>query len=153
MENVVMLKKPYVYVRDGVSDEYRGVLERIQEAGHCPFCPENFLYHKNPILCTEEDWFITQNSWSYTNAEHRLIIISREHKESFADLSLEDFTQVMRLVQWAIAKFSISGAALALRFGNPAHTGATVQHLHFQLLSARAPQKDGKTDVVWFPIG
>ena len=132
--------------------EYEEVISSIEKKGKCPFCPDNFKYHKEPILKTEKEWLITKNSWPYKNAEYHFIIIGKKHKENFSQLSEADFSSVKKLANWAIKKYKIKGGALTIRFGDTDHTGATVCHLHFHLISPKLDKKHkGKT--VFFPIG
>jgi diadenosine tetraphosphate (Ap4A) HIT family hydrolase len=132
--------------------EYASVISSIEEKGHCPFCPENFKYHKEPVLKEENGWFITKNSWPYKNAEHHFLIIGKKHKENFDELDNIDLTAVNALTNWAIKEFEIKGGALSLRFGDTDHTGATVCHLHFHLISPEL-DKQNKSKTVNFPIG
>lgn len=132
--------------------EYEDVISSIEKKGKCPFCPENFKYHKEPILKKENGWLITKNSWPYENTENHLVIIGEKHKENFNELTDSDFITVRKLVDWATKKFKIKGGGLSLRFGDTDHTGATVCHLHFHLISPKL-DKDGKAKTVYFPIG
>lgn len=137
----------FVDIRHAKSKDYRRVLEEIQKEGKCPFCPENFKWHSRPVLKEVGGWFITKTNWPYENARHHFLLICKFHWERFSELSLQDLSDVGRLVNWTCCKFKIKGGALALRFGDTAYTGATVKHLHFHLI---VPKK-GK--VVNFPIG
>jgi len=132
--------------------EYEKVISSIEEKGKCPFCPKNFKYHKEPILKKENNWILTKNSWPYENAEHHFIIIGEKHKEDFSELTEIDLNSVKKLANWAIKKFKIKGGALTIRFGDTDHTGATVCHLHFHLISPKI-NKNGKAQTVYFPIG
>lgn len=132
--------------------EYEKVISSIEKKGKCPFCPDNFKYHKEPILQKENSWFLTKNSWPYKNTEHHLLIIGEEHKENFDELNDIDFKSVKKLTAWALKKFKIKGGALTIRFGDTDHTGATVCHLHFHLISPKL-DKNKKAKTVYFPIG
>ena len=110
-------------------------INTIEQDGRCPFCQENFKYHKEPILQEEKNWFVTKNSWPYENTKYHFIIIGKTHKENFQELTAEDFKEVLTLVNWIIAEYKIKGGAITLRFGDTDHTGATVCHLHFHLIS------------------
>lgn len=127
--------------------EYRGVIQEIASQGRCPFCPENFRYHKHPVLKKKNDWLITKNSWPYAHTRDHFVIISASHKESLGELSLSDLTAVKSLADWAINRFKIKGGALAVRFGDTDYTGATVCHLHFHLIVPK------KSQTVNFPVG
>lgn len=136
-----------VDTRFAKSREYKAVLSTIEERGKCPFCSDNFKYHKHPVLKRTQGWFISKSSWPYENAKHHFILLKALHKEHIKELSQGDMKGVLTLTQWATKKFGIKGGALAMRFGDTSYTGATVCHLHFHLI---VPQK-GKT--VNFPIG
>ena len=141
------MKKKVVDPRFARKGEYKEVIDKIIQEGKCPFCPENFRYHKNPILKRSANWFITRSSWPYKNSRLHFLIIGKEHKEQFFELTVVDYANVKELVNWAVQKFKIKGAAIALRFGNTAYTGATVCHLHFQLIVPK------KYKTVNFPVG
>jgi diadenosine tetraphosphate (Ap4A) HIT family hydrolase len=132
--------------------EYEKIISSIEKKGKCPFCPDNFKYHKEPILKKENHWFLTKNSWPYKNTKYHFIIIGKKHKENFSELNENDFKSVKRLTNWALKKFKIKGGALTIRFGDTDHTGATVCHLHFHLISPKL-DKENKVKTVNFPIG
>jgi diadenosine tetraphosphate (Ap4A) HIT family hydrolase len=143
--------KNFVNPRFARKKEYKKIIQKIIIDGKCPFCRENFKYHKNPILKKTKSWFITKSSWPYENAEHHFLIISEKHKENFKDLTLKDFKEVKNIVNWTVKKFKLKGGGLTLRFGNSDHTGSTVNHLHFHLIVPKL--KSGKSLSVNFPIG
>lgn len=132
--------------------EYKTVLNTIESKGKCPFCPNNFKYHKKPILKKTGSWFITENSWSYKNAKKHFLIINKKHKENFNELTVEDFQSIKSLVNWAIQIYKIKGGAFALRFGDTDHTGATVCHIHAHLICPKIG-RGRKSQTVHFPIG
>lgn len=144
MDDIV---KKVVDPRFAKDEEYRRALLKIEAEGKCPFCPDNFKYHKEPILFERDGWLITKASWPYTNHQYHFLIIAKEHKEHISQLSPSDLVAVNDLANWAIKEFKLKGGALALRFGDSEYTGATVCHLHFHFI---VPQF-GK--VVNFPIG
>ncbi len=142
-----------VNLKNARKGEYRKVIKTISKTGKCPFCKENFKYHKKPIFKTSQAWFLTDNSWPYKNSRRHLVIISETHKEKFSQLTKKDWAAVSRLTNWAIKKFKIKGGALALRFGEPRFTGASVNHLHFHLISPKINKKTARSRTVNFPIG
>jgi len=133
--------------------EYRKVIEKIQSKGKCPFCPDNFLYHKKPILKRKDAWFLTENSWPYKDTSHHLIIIGEKHKENFSQLTSKDFQDVASLAKWAVREYRIQGGALTMRFGNTNLTGASVAHIHFHIISPRQNKKTRLYKKIAFPIG
>lgn len=132
--------------------EYRGVIDTIATIGQCPFCPENFRYHKKPILKKLNGWFITENSWPYKNSQKHLLIISLKHKENLAELNTKDIDSILRLGKWAVKKYEIRGGALTMRFGESDFTGATVSHIHAHLIYP-AKGRGAHAKTVVFPIG
>lgn len=147
------MKKKVVDTRYAKSSEYRRIINEIADKGRCPFCPENFIYHKNPILQRSGDWFITQNSWPYANTLHHFVIISSIHKERLAELTVRDLASILKLMKWAEREFDIPGGGFALRFGETAYTGATVCHLHAHLIVPLKNRKNQRAQTVLFPIG
>jgi len=143
----------YVNVKNARQGEYKKVIEAIANTGKCPFCKENFKYHKKPVFKKKGKWFITNNSWPYKNTEHHLIILGDEHKEDFSELTLKDFESIKFLANWAIKNWKIRGGALAMRFGNTDYTGASVSHLHFHIISPKINKKTKRATPVSFPIG
>lgn len=148
----VKKKTRVVNPRFAKGKEYRQVIGAIDKIGHCPFCPENFKYHKKPILKKMSGWALTENSWPYKNTEKHFIIISSKHKEALEELTARDFDAILKLSRWAVRTYKIQGGALALRFGKTDFTGATVSHLHAHLISPSL-RKDGRANTVSFPIG
>lgn len=147
------MKREFVSVQNARKGEYQKVIEEINSTGKCPFCPENFKYHKNPILKRKGGWFLTNNSWPYKNADCHLIILGEKHRENFQELTKKDFEAIAYLTRLAIKKYSIKGGALAMRFGKTDFNGATVAHLHFHLISPKIDKKTKRAKTVNFPIG
>ena len=71
--------------------EYEKVINTIESKGKCPFCQDNFKYHKKPILKKIGAWFITENNWSYKNSKYHFLIINIKHKELFEELTKKDW--------------------------------------------------------------
>lgn len=141
------MKKNFVSVKNAREGEYKEIIKQIATTGKCPFCKENFKYHKKPIYQRKNSWFLTNNSWPYANAKNHLMILGDKHKENFEELTAKDFESVAYLTNWAIKKWNIRGGGLAMRFGDPKYTGASVSHIHFHIISPK------KTKAVNFTIG
>jgi len=134
--------KEVVNLKNARKGEYEKIIAEIESKGKCPFCKENFKYHKNPILKRKGAWFITKNSWPYKNTSQHFIILSFAHKETLLDLRAKDLEAILSLAKWAVRKYKIQGGLFMGRFGKTSVTGASVTHLHFHLFS---PEKDKKT--------
>jgi len=127
-------------------------LKTIEKTKKCPFCKENFKYHKKSILKKEKGWFITKSTWPYKNTQYHFLIIPEKHKENFSQLSFFDFKIVSKLINWAIKKYKIKGGGFLLRFGESIYTGSTVCHLHFHLIVPQINKKNKTAKTVYFPI-
>lgn len=147
-KNQAGIAKRYAKTKD-----YRQTLEKIIKTKKCPFCPDNFKYHKEPILKKYQGWLATKNSWPYKNTQYHFVLIPIKHKSNFSDLKTKDLQAITYLVNWLIKKYKIKGGGLTLRFGDQNYTGATVRHLHFQLIVPELNKKSRLAKVVNFPIG
>ena len=147
------MTKKFVNVKNARAGEYEKVIKEIAATGKCPFCKENFKYHKKPIYKKRNGWFLTNNSWPYQNTKHHLIILGEDHKENFSELSKKDWESITYLANWAIKNWKIKGGAIAMRFGNTDYTGASVSHIHFHLISPEIDKKTKRAKHVIFPIG
>ncbi len=133
-----MKKKPTVDVesaRAAKRDDYSGVLETIRAGGFCPFCEEHlFKHHRKPLLFKTKRWLVTENAWPYEGTKYHFLFIARPHVEEVADGPAD----LLKDLQVAYAKlrkrYDFKGATLAMRTGDSAYTGATVRHLHAQLI-------------------
>ena len=147
------MKREFVNINNARRGEYKKVIEKIAKTGKCPFCKENFKYHKKPIFKQKGDWFLTGVSWPYKNTRYHLMILGEKHQENFSELKKEDLEAIFYLVRFAIKKYKIRGGALAARFGDSNLTGASVSHLHFHLISPEINKKTRRAKTVNFPIG
>jgi len=132
--------------------EYEKVIDSIASENKCPFCIENFKYHKNPIIKKIENWFITKNSWPYKNSKYHFLVINTKHKENFDELNKRDWESLRLLTVWVIKKYKLKGGAIALRFGDTDYTGASVCHIHAHIIYPKL-NKNRKTKTVIFPVG
>lgn len=114
---------------------YQKVINEIQADGICPFCLENLKkYHKNPILQQTEHWIVTYNMYPYVGAKKHFLIIHKQHISNINELPPEAWADLHELVGAIVKKNKIKGAAFLLRFGDTDYTGASVSHLHAQLV-------------------
>jgi ATP adenylyltransferase len=133
-------------------DEQRAEMERIIEAGHCPFCPENLpLYHKAPNLKDGKYWIVTPNQWPYENVKMQLLAIYKTHAESLTDLDPDAGEELLRFFSEIVEEHQIPGGALCMRFGDTDHSAGTVKHMHAQFIWPDINKPDFKP--VRFKIG
>lgn len=131
--------------------EYRDALGKTLTPESCPLC--TLEIHAKPILREVWGWFITESTWPYEHTRYHFLIISKNHREDFAELGLFDFQAIHTLVAWALSEYDIPGGALTLRFGETHFTGATIHHLHFHLIVPELDPATGRVKTVLFPIG
>ncbi|MDP3093418.1 MAG: HIT domain-containing protein [bacterium] len=147
------MAKSFVDINNAKRKDYKKVISRIKLDKKCPFCPENFRYHKKPILKRKNNWFLTENSWPYKNSRYHFIICPKKHKETISELTKADMESVIFLAGWAIRRFRIKGGGLMARFGDSRLSGTSVTHLHFHIVSPQENKKTGRAKAVFFPIG
>jgi ATP adenylyltransferase len=125
--------------------DYAEVLARIAAGGVCPFCPEHLAtYHKHPILFENAHWRVTRNAWPYDGTRHQFVLIARDHIESAAALPPGAWEALGDAHRRLVADYRLEGATLLLRSGLTDFTGASVAHLHAQLISGGRRQTDSE---------
>lgn len=145
------LQKKFVNLHAAKDKRYRATLKEIKKGGVCPLCPKTMRWHTKPILKRRNGWLLTENFNPYKGTTRHLLVIAPTHKEEIHELTRRDWESLAYLFNWAVKKFRIKGGGIAMRFGEPTHTGATVAHLHAHLIIPKVVR--GKTKPVYFPIG
>lgn len=128
------------------------VLETIIDDGVCPFCIESLTkYHKLPILREGAFWLATENQWPYKFTQSHHLIIARQHVETITELPPGAFEELGEHAKALVDEYGMEYGGLAMRFGTPEKTGASVRHLHAHLL--RAVENLGEGDKLKFKFG
>lgn len=118
-----------------IREDYERVLKEIVAGGFCPFCEEHlFKHHRHPILVQNEHWLATKNAWPYKGSSIHILFIARTHLERMEDLSPSMWNGLHELYQKIVELYHIDGATLFMRSGNTRKTGASVNHLHAQMV-------------------
>lgn len=140
------MKKPFVSINNaGARGGYKKTLEKIRRDGVCPFCPEHLIrYHRKPILNQGRWWTLTENGYPYRGARHHLLIIHRAHIENLADIAPAAWRELLRMTQSETKKRGMDGGTFYIRFGDTSATGASVAHLHANLISPDTRLKNRK---------
>lgn len=138
-------RKKHVYVGHARSHDQVQALEKIAKGKFCPFCDPNYIKkeHKKPILAQNKNWLATENRWPYDGASVHLVFIHKTHIEHVSEVSKEGWEDLKKIVSMMCGKLKVKGATLVMRFGEGRFTGATVTHLHAQLISGKG-KKEGK---------
>lgn len=126
----------YVDPRNAGTPEYAEVLRKINEEGRCPFCPgELAKTHDNPVIFTTGHWLVTTNKFSYPKAEFKFLIILRHrHVEETLDLTDEEMNDMLIAYKWLLQDKKLPGSTFLWRQGETSRTGASVKHLHAQVI-------------------
>lgn len=132
------MSESFVNLDNTRSDNQRRVYREIVERDECPFCPEN-LHKTNPqpIVREGEYWTILPSRWPYQHTVTHLLAIAKRHVERVTELGDEAEAAGAELfghVKWAELEYQIAAGGLAMRFGDTAHTGASVSHLHAHII-------------------
>ncbi|MBI2097296.1 MAG: dihydrofolate reductase [Candidatus Sungbacteria bacterium] len=118
-------------------DEQRAVMERIKREGACPFCPENRRAGEvlEP-LWRGKHWVLVPNRWPYEFITLHALAITERHLRFFHELTATETAELIELLTWAWKNYELQAYSIGIRCGEPHLTGATVDHLHVQLVVA-----------------
>ncbi|HCP08716.1 MAG TPA: hypothetical protein DIT25_02890 [Candidatus Moranbacteria bacterium] len=122
-------------------EEQIKVMEQIISDGVCPFChdfvsKEKPAYHPNPILLENNSWIATRNAWPYENTKEHLILVIKRHILLPEEMKKEEILDLWDIVNKVKQELKITHSTLLMRSDSTGKTGATVQHLHAQLVVA-----------------
>lgn len=125
--------------------DYAEALADIAADGVCPFCEEHLAtYHKKPILFRDEHWLATENAWPYDGARYQFLVISRRHVERAEDLPAAAWAALGAAYRRLVVDYRLAGATLFMRSGLTDFTGASVAHLHAQVISGGRRRPEGE---------
>lgn len=115
---------------------YKKVLERIQADAVCPFCPDHLAkYHTKPMLYEGDSWRLTENMHPYAGSSVHLLAIHRTHVEHINELTPASWEELRAIIGGEVGRVAIEGATMLMRFGDTRFNGASVSHLHAQLIA------------------
>ena len=130
--------------RPGSDGSYERLIGNINNRGVCPFCPEHLHeFHTKPIFAETEFWTATDNMVPYTGTSEHLLFIHRQHIETIGEMSPEAWIDLLDLYKGIVRARNILGSTLLMRNGETRFTGASVTHLHAQVLSGTG-EDDGQ---------
>jgi ATP adenylyltransferase len=138
---------------DAKRGDYTSVLRKIVGEEICPFCEENFLiHHKKPVLFKNKHWIVTENAWPYAGTKHHFLLVCRLHIEAIEEGPEAMFSDLHVAYKKLVNDFGLKGASLVMRSGSTAYTGATVRHLHGQVIAGpkRADESTPITAIVGY---
>lgn len=122
--------------RPGGDGSYEAVISSIEDASVCPFCPDHLeRYHDLPFYVEAEHWRATDNKWPYKGSQAHSLIIHRAHIETLDEISAEAWSELQVVVSSVLRIKNMPGGTLLMRQGDMRYTGASVSHLHAQVVS------------------
>jgi len=116
-------------VDHAVNPEYARALAAMNTSRKCTFCDTNRMKNQ-PIGPERSHWWVKHNDFPYPHQKLHLVLILKEHKETLAQITGEEFAELLPIMRWAEEEFKLPGGMLAMRFGAFDHSGATIAHLH-----------------------
>jgi diadenosine tetraphosphate (Ap4A) HIT family hydrolase len=126
------------------------VMKKIISDGVCPFCEENIeKYHTKPILFKTDRWIVTENAWPYDGAKKHWLLIYKfhiEHTKEIDGMGWKDIGEILKRLE---KEEDLDYGTFLMRFGDTAKTGATVLHVHLQLIQSDpdSPSYDPKVGI------
>lgn len=145
--------KSYVYIHNAGSPDYKKKLGMIHALGIDPFAREHIedkRFDPKKILYETAYWFVFENQHSYPDTKHQFVFVAQKYAESFTELPIGAHADLFALGQQVCDDYRVPGGAYLFfqRFGDPASSGATVQHLHAQIVVP----KEGRQVTAFFGL-
>lgn len=117
------------------SEEAKIFYTEIESSGLCPFCFDNYgdFNSEEQIDFENNSWFVFPNIVPYKNSAQCLVVVHKEHIESWDMLSNESWIDMGEVMRWAANEKGIETGGIASRFGDINQNAASVAHLHFHI--------------------
>lgn len=124
----------------------------ISEAGVCPFCPEHYgqFEFQDPPVHESEHWYTINNMKRYGYTQHHKVIIAKQHVLFPDELTPEAWLDLQENLAHFRRVLKLGYAAVGMRIGDPAETGASVGHLHAHLVQPDPAQTGPNKSVVFY---
>lgn len=128
-------------IKNARKEEQIAIMKQIISDGVCPFCRDNLeTYHTKPIVFETAGWVVTENAWPYEHTEKHFLLITQRHIKTPDELSDTEWLEVKNIQKKLREDFDLKSATLLARCGDPTSSGATVEHLHMHVISAKSPE-------------
>lgn len=124
--------------------EQKQVMERSIADGVCPFCEEHLeKYHPKPVLFKTKYWIVTENAWPYPLSKNHLLLIYRpKHISHSRDIEGDGWKDFKEIIERLEKEVGLGYGTFFMRFGDMQATGATVKHIHAQIVQSDPTHKD-----------
>lgn len=105
------------------------------ELGICPFCWNNLAeWHDNPVEYQGKFWAVAANDYPYPGTVEHYLAIYRDHVDSISSLAEGAGDELFKIFNQLCEEKGIHGTTIVFRTGKMEYNGATVFHLHAQLI-------------------
>ena len=145
-------KQPLLKMEHARVNAQRKVMQKIIDDGVCPFCEENFeKYHPKPVLFKTKYWIVTENAWPYDMTKNHFLLVYRpkhiDHSSKIEPDGWKDFKEIIERLE---KDNGLDSGTFLMRFGNMNTTGATVKHIHAQIVQSDKdnPKYDPKIGLI-----
>ncbi|MFW5887748.1 MAG: HIT domain-containing protein [Bacteriovoracia bacterium] len=127
----------HVNLKNARKEDQIAIMRQIIEDGVCPFCRENLeKYHTKPILFETRHWVVTENAWPYELTKKHFLLISQRHLTHSGQINEDEWSDISKIFKILEEKYGLDSGTMLLRFGDMNKTGATVKHVHIQLIQS-----------------
>lgn len=140
----------FVNLQNARAGVYEKVIADIQGKKVCPFCQDQILNFHTAPLEERGSWLVTDNIYPYKPAKHHRMFIHKVHIERLEEVTPQAWIELGEIVNAERERLGITGGTFFFRFGETKYTGASVNHLHAQLLQSNPddPEYDPKRGVL-----
>ncbi|KKQ45405.1 MAG: hypothetical protein US63_C0017G0004 [Candidatus Moranbacteria bacterium GW2011_GWC2_37_8] len=133
------MNKSGLNLKNARSKEYFDAMRKIIADGVCPFChdfveKEKPAYHPNAVQAENDSWVATRNAWPYNNTKEHLILVVKRHIKTPEEMTEKEMLEFWDIFKQVKQKLGITHSTFFMRSDSTGETGATVQHLHAQMV-------------------
>lgn len=126
-----------IYLEHAREQEQLKDMEDIANRDICFMCPEHipeFYEERDGLIAEGDHSYLVHNGYPYEGTSHHLMVLPKEHVTTLGELSDDFVLEAFSFLRTMEEELEVEGGAIAMRFGEPALTGATVHHLHLHLI-------------------
>lgn len=133
----------FVNLKNAREKEQLKVMKKIAKDQICPFCENSIKnYHPKPILFKTANWLVTENAWPYPMTQNHFLLIHRKHIVHTKNISAKGWSEIGKIIKKLEKSNNLNYGTLLMRFGETSKTGASVTHVHFQLVQSNPNDKN-----------
>ncbi len=124
------------------NEEQMRRMKKCEEEGVCYLCTR--LNTHADIIYSGNYWFIMKNDFPYEGSRYHYLIISKRHVTRMTELSDEEWSEKIKMIQWLEKHLQTPGFSEFSRNGNMMYTHASLDHLHFHFLVGSEKREDSE---------